>query len=143
MKFRYGTFSYLPDLTDEEIGAQVRYALDHGWPVSIEYTDDPHPRNIYWEMFGLPMFDLAEPDGVLAQINECRTAFPGHYIRVLAYDASLGRQSTAMSFLVQSPASEPGFLLERYRGTGPHPALRGEVVCHDQADRRTVHRRVI
>ncbi len=76
--------------------------------MSIEYTDDPHPRNIYWEMFGLPMFDLAEPDGVLAQINECRAAFPGHYIRVLAYDATLGRQSTAMSFLVQSPASEPG-----------------------------------
>ena len=116
MKFRYGTFSYLPDLTDEEIGAQVRYALDKGWPVSIEYTDDPHPRNIYWEMFGLPMFDLAEPDGVLAQINECRTAFPGHYIRVLAYDASLGRQSTATSFLVQSPESEPGFLLERIEG---------------------------
>lgn len=116
MKLRYGTFSYLPDLTDEEIGAQVKYALNQGWPVSIEYTDDPHPRNIYWEMFGLPLFDLAEPDGVLAQINECRTAFPGHYIRVLAYDATLGRQSTAMSFLVQSPDSEPGFLLERVEG---------------------------
>lgn len=56
------------------------------------------------------MFDLAEPDGVLAQINECRTAFPGQYIRVLAYDASLGRQSTAMSFLVQRPEYEPGFV---------------------------------
>jgi ribulose-bisphosphate carboxylase small chain len=116
MKLRYGTFSYLPDLTDEEIAAQVKYALDHDWPVSIEYTDDPHPRNIYWEMWGLPMFDLAEPDGVLAQINECRTAFPRHYIRVLAYDASLGRQSTAMSFLVQRPEEEPGFVLERIEG---------------------------
>ncbi|MDD4867584.1 MAG: ribulose bisphosphate carboxylase small subunit [Mycobacterium sp.] len=117
MKLRSGTFSYLPDLTDEEIAAQVRYALDHGWPVSIEYTDDPHPRNVYWEMWGLPMFDLAEPDGLLAQINECRTAFPDHYIRVLAYDASLGRQSTAMSFLVQRPAHEPGFLLARTEGS--------------------------
>ncbi len=116
MTLRYGSFSYLPPLTDEEIGAQVRYALDHGWPVSVEYTDDPHPRNVYWEMWGLPMFDLAEPDGVLAQINECRATFPGHYIRVLAYDASLGRQSTAMSFLVQSPEAEPGFLLERQEG---------------------------
>jgi ribulose-bisphosphate carboxylase small chain len=116
MKLRYGTFSYLPDLTDEEIAAQVKYALDNGWPVSVEYTDDPHPRNVYWEMWGLPMFDLAEPDGVLAQINECRTTFPGHYVRVLAYDASLGRQSTAMSFLVQRPEEEPGFLLERQEG---------------------------
>lgn len=116
MKLRYGTFSYLPDLTDDEIGAQVRYALDRGWPISVEYTDDPHPRNIYWEMWGLPLFDLAEPEGVLAQINECRTAHPGLYIRVLAYDASLGRQSTAMSFLVQRPAEEPGFILERVEG---------------------------
>lgn len=116
MTFRYGAFSYLPDLTDDEIGAQVKYALDHGWPVSIEYTDDPHPRNIYWEMWGLPLFDLAEPDGVIAQINECRSACPEHYVRVLAYDASLGKQTTAMSFLVQRPTTEPGFLLERQEG---------------------------
>ena len=116
MKLRYGTFSYLPELTDEEIGAQVRYALKHEWPVSIEFTDDPHPRNMYWEMWGLPMFDLTEPDGVLAQINECRSTFPNHYIRVLAYDASLGRQTTAMHFLVQAPQQEPGFLLTRIEG---------------------------
>ena len=116
MKLRHGTFSYLPDLTDDEIALQVRYALDHDWPVSVEFTDDPHPRNVYWEMWGLPMFDLAEPDGVLDQINECRTAFPQHYVRVLAYDARLGRQTTAMSFLVQRPAVEPGFLLARVEG---------------------------
>ncbi len=116
MKLRHGTFSYLPDLTDDEIAAQVRYALDHDWPVSIEFTDDPHPRNVYWEMWGLPMFDLTEPDGVLTAINECRATFPNRYIRVLAYDASLGRQTTAMSFLVHSPAEEPGFLLTRVEG---------------------------
>lgn len=116
MKLRHGTFSYLPDLTDEEIGDQVRYALEKGWPISIEYSDDPHPRNVYWEMWGLPMFDLNEPDGVLTQINECRSTFPQHYIRVLAYDASLGRQTTAMSFLVQAPDTEPGLLLTRTEG---------------------------
>lgn len=116
MKLRHGTYSYLPDLTDEEIGDQVRYALKQGWPISIEYSDDPHPRNVYWEMWGLPMFDLNEPDGVLTQINECRSTFPQHYVRVLAYDASLERQTTAMSFLVQSPDSEPGLLLTRTEG---------------------------
>jgi ribulose-bisphosphate carboxylase small chain len=118
MRLRFGTFSYLPDLTDEEIGMQVKYALDHGWPVSVEYTDDPHPRNVYWEMWGLPMFDLAEPDGVLAQISECRAALPSHYVRVLAYDASLGRESVVMQFLVQRPPDEPGFLLKRGEGLG-------------------------
>lgn len=116
MRLRHGTFSYLPDLTDDEIAAQVRYALLRGWPVSVEYSDDPHPRNVYWEMWGLPMFDLTEPDGVLAEINECRATFPNHYVRVLAYDARLGRQTTAMQFLVQRPSEEPGFLITRIEG---------------------------
>jgi ribulose-bisphosphate carboxylase small chain len=118
MYLRHGAFSYLPELTDEEITAQVRYVLDKSWPVSIEYTDDPHPRNVYWEMWGLPMFDLTEPDGVLREIDECRKSFPNHYVRVLAYDASLGRQTTGLSFLVQRPADEPGFRLDRTEAAG-------------------------
>ncbi|MBL1073719.1 ribulose bisphosphate carboxylase small subunit [Nocardia sp. 2] len=113
MHLRQGTFSHLPDLTDAEIAAQVRYALLNNWPVSIEYTDDPHPRNVYWEMWGLPLFDLDEPDGVLAEINSCRATFPRHYIRVNAYDATYGRQTTALSFIVQRPEHEPGFRLNR------------------------------
>ncbi|WP_225730551.1 MULTISPECIES: ribulose bisphosphate carboxylase small subunit [unclassified Nocardia] len=116
MYLRHGTFSYLPELTDAEIAAQVRYALLNGWPVSIEYSDDPHPRNAYWEMWGLPLFDLDEPDGVLAEIDSCRATFPNHYVRVLAYDARYTRQTTALSFLVQRPAEEPGFLLTRVEG---------------------------
>ncbi|MCL2489552.1 MAG: ribulose bisphosphate carboxylase small subunit [Propionibacteriaceae bacterium] len=118
MRLRHGAFSYLPDLTDDEIAAQVRYALDQGWPVSVEHSDDPHPRNIYWEMWGLPMFDLTEPDGVLREINDCRSTFPDHYVRVMAYDARLGRQTTALSFLVQRPAVEPGFRLDRTESEG-------------------------
>src|SRR5205085_12568456 len=50
VRLTQGTFSYLPDLTDEEIAAQVRYAVDRGWALAVEYSDDPHPRNVYWEM---------------------------------------------------------------------------------------------
>jgi len=113
MKITQGTFSFLPELTDEEISAQIAYALDHGWPCAVEFTDDPHPRNTYWEMWGLPMFDLKDPAGVLLEINECRRAYPGHYIRLTAYDASYGRQTTALSFIVQRPAAEPGFRVDR------------------------------
>ncbi|MFC9898372.1 ribulose bisphosphate carboxylase small subunit [Nocardia sp. NPDC127579] len=116
MYLRHGTFSYLPELSDAEIAAQVRYALLNSWPVSIEYTDDPHPRNAYWQMWGLPLFDLDEPDGVLAEIDACRATFPRHYVRVLAYDARYGRQTTALSFLVQRPEHEPGFELTRTEG---------------------------
>jgi ribulose-bisphosphate carboxylase small chain len=117
MKITQGMFSYLPELSDQEIGMQVQYALDNGWPLSIEYTDDPHPRNTYWEMHGLPMFDLADAAGVVQEVNAARAANPETYIRVNAYDARLGRQTVAMSFLVQRPSHEPGFRLERQEGS--------------------------
>jgi ribulose-bisphosphate carboxylase small chain len=117
MRITQGTFSYLPDFTDEEITAQITYALDNDWPLSVEFTDDPHPRNVYWEMWGLPMFDLKDAAGVLMEVNACRAANPHAYIRLNAYDASLGRQTTAFSFIVQRPAVEPGFRLDRAEGS--------------------------
>ncbi len=116
MRITQGTFSYLPELTDEEIELQIRYALGNGWPLSVEFTDDPHPRNNLWEMWGLPMFDLTDPAAVLYEVNECRRAYPGHYIRLNAYDARYGRQTTALSFLVHRPAEEPGFRLALQEG---------------------------
>ena len=113
MRITQGCFSFLPDLSDEQIKSQVQYCLDNGWAVNIEFTDDPHPRNTYWEMWGLPMFDLADPAGVLLEVNACRAAYPEHYIRLNAYDASLGRQTTALSFIVNRPTEEPGFRLDR------------------------------
>jgi ribulose-bisphosphate carboxylase small chain len=115
MRITQGAFSFLPDLTDEQIAAQIRYALEHGWAISIEYTDDPHPRSPYWEMWGLPLFDLPveDVDIVMRDVRACREANPQHYIKVIAYDASYGRQTTALSFIVNRPAHEPGFRLER------------------------------
>ena len=46
--------------------------LDKGWAVNIEFTDDPHPRNTYWDMWGLPMFDLRDAAGVMMELDECR-----------------------------------------------------------------------
>ena len=60
MRITQGTFSYLPDFTDDEIKEQIQYCLDNDWPISVEYTDDPHPRNVYWDMWGLPMFDIKD-----------------------------------------------------------------------------------
>ena len=118
MRITQGTFSFLPDLTDVEIRAQVDYALDRGWALSVEYTDDPHPRNTYWEMYGMPMFDLKDAAGVMMEMKNCRKAFPNHYIRLMAFDSTRGVESIAMSFIVNRPASEPGFGLVRQEGAG-------------------------
>jgi ribulose-bisphosphate carboxylase small chain len=113
MRITQGTFAYLPDLTDDEITAQLQYAIDNGWAVSVEFTDDPHPRNNYWDMWGLPMFGLRDAAGAMHEIARCRDARPDSYIRVNAYDARHGRQTVALSFLVHRPAREPGFRLDR------------------------------
>lgn len=113
MRVTQGTFSYLPDLSDEQISKQVQYALDNNWPISIEYTNDPHPRNSYWEMFGLPMFDTKDAAAIMGEVRRARTEYPNSYIKVNAYDARYGRQTTALSFIINRPASEPGFRLER------------------------------
>ena len=118
MRITQGTFSFLPDLSDEEIRLQVRYGLSRGYAWSVEYTDDPHPRNTYWEMFGMPMFDLHDPAGVMLELAECRKSFPSHYIRLMAFDSTRGVESIVMSFIVNRPASEPGFGLVRQDGPG-------------------------
>jgi ribulose-bisphosphate carboxylase small chain len=118
MRLTQGTFSFLPDLTDEQIRAQVEYALSKGWALGIEFTDDPHPRNTYWEMWGQPMFDLHDAAGVMQELHACRVATPGHYIRINAFDASRGFETVRLSFIVQRPAAEPGFRLQRTEDKG-------------------------
>jgi ribulose-bisphosphate carboxylase small chain len=118
MRVTQGCFSFLPDLTDEQIRAQVQYCIDQGWAVNLEFTDDPHPRNTYWEMFGMPMFDLKDPAGILAEINDCRKTYPNHYIRVTAFDSTRGVESPTMSYIVNRPKVEPGFRLDRQEADG-------------------------
>jgi len=113
-----GQFSFLPDLTDAEITAQIEYGLKRGYAWSVEYTDDPHPRNTYWSMYGNPMFDLQDAAGVLHELNACRQAFPRHYIRMMAFDSTRNVETIVMSFIVNRPPTEPGFMLERQEVNG-------------------------
>ena len=49
MRLTQGCFSFLPDLTDEQIEKQIAYAINRGLAMNVEWTDDPPPRNSYWE----------------------------------------------------------------------------------------------
>lgn len=118
MRITQGTFSFLPDLTDDQIRAQIEYGLDNGWAISLEHTDDPHPRNTYWEMFGMPMFDLRDAAGVMTEIATARATFPGRYIKLNAFDSTQGVESLRLSFIVNRPANEPGFALIREEVAG-------------------------
>jgi len=99
MRVTQGTFSFLPDLTDDEIRAQIDYALAQGWALSVECTDDPHPRNYYWEMLGNPMFDLRDAAGVMAQVVASRAQYPD--------SALLARRPRVARSGIRSPATRP------------------------------------
>ena len=118
MKLTQGCFSFLPDLTDEQVTKQIQYAIDKSWAISIEYTDDPHPRNAYWEMWGLPLFDVKDPAAILFEINMAKKAKPNYYVKIAGFDNTRGVESCSISFIVQRPAYEPGFKLVRQETKG-------------------------
>ncbi|PLC53898.1 ribulose bisphosphate carboxylase small subunit [Pollutimonas nitritireducens] len=118
MRITQGTFSFLPDLTNVQISSQIQYCLDNGWAVGIEYTDDPHPRNTYWEMFGMPMFDIRDAVAIMQEIENARQTFPGHYIRVTAFDSTHTVESVVISFMVNRPSVEASFRMVRQEADG-------------------------
>jgi ribulose-bisphosphate carboxylase small chain len=129
-----GQFSFLPELTDAEITLQIEYGLKKGYAWSVEYTDDPHPRNTYWEMYGMPMFDLQDAAGVMQELQACRKTFPKHYLRMMAFDSTRGVETIVMSFIVNRPANEPGFGLVRQEVNGRAMRYTVHSYATDQAE---------
>jgi len=113
-----GCFSLLPDLNDAQIKKQIEYSIKRGFAIGIEYTDDPHPRNCYWEMWGLPLFDMPDASSIIYELNECRKAHPNKYIKINGFNNARGVESCSISFIVQRPAFEPGFYLTRQESKG-------------------------
>jgi ribulose-bisphosphate carboxylase small chain len=116
MRLTQGAFSFLPDLTDDQIALQVKHCLLKNWAISIEYTDDPHPRNAYWDLWGLPLFDIQDSAAVMFELAACKKAKPNMYIKLTAFDNTRGTESSVLSFIAQRPANEPGFKLTRTDG---------------------------
>ena len=139
MRITQGTFSFLPDLTDAQITRQIDYCLAKGWAIGLEYTDDPHPRNTYWEMFGNPMFDIHDAAGVMLELRSCRKTFPSHYIRLTAFDSTHGTESVVTSFIVNRPKDEPGFMLERQERGGRAIAYTTHAYATDKPEGSRYH----
>ena len=119
MRITQGTFSFLPDLSDDQIAKQIQYCIDNGWAVNLEFTDNPHPRNVYWTMWGHPMFDIKDASAAIYELNECRKVYSNYYIRLSAFDNTHGWESVKLSFIVNRPeGEEEGFHLQRTEGVG-------------------------
>ncbi len=118
MRITQGCFSFLPDLSDSQVVEQIEYCLRNDWAVSVEYTDEPHPRNTYLEMWCHPMFDLKDAAGVLMELQACRKSFPDSYIKLNTFDNTRGFETIRMSFIVNRPKVEPTFKLTRTEVAG-------------------------
>ncbi len=119
MRITQGAFSFLPDLTDEQIAKQVQYCIDNGWAVSLEFTDDPHPRNTYWDMWGHP--DVRQPGR--GRPHDGAEGMPQGLWRQTTFALSpsttpmAGNRSSCPSSST-GPPEEPGFHLARQEGEG-------------------------
>lgn len=82
----YETFSFLPPLTQDEIYAQIVYMINQGWAPSLEHDVPANGGAYYWGMWKLPFFGMRDPNLVLAELEECKRAYPDHVIRIVGYD---------------------------------------------------------
>ncbi len=95
---KYETFSYLPPMNAERIRAQIKYAIAQGWSPGIEHVEVKNSMNQYWYMWKLPFFGEQNVDNVLAEIEACRSAYPTHQVKLVAYDNYA--QSLGLAFVV-------------------------------------------
>ncbi|BAP57609.1 ribulose bisphosphate carboxylase, small chain [Thioploca ingrica] len=93
---KFETFSYLPEMTQDNIYKQVKYIVSRGWNPAIEHTEPEQAFNHYWYMWKLPMFGEADVDKILAEADACHKAHPNHHIRLVAYDNYKQSQGAAM-----------------------------------------------
>ena len=101
MRRRMPVITYLPRPDEAQVAEQITYLLDQGLIPAIEYARDPDPRDHYWSMWKLPLFEARAVAGVQAEIGACRTAHPDCFIKLIGYDRQ--QQTRAMSVLVHQP----------------------------------------
>jgi len=93
---RFETFSYLPQLSDDAIKAQVQYIVSKGWNPAVEHTEPENAARSYWYMWKLPMFGETNVDTILSEVEACKKAHPGNHVRLIGYDNYAQSQGTSM-----------------------------------------------
>ncbi|MBW4478679.1 MAG: ribulose bisphosphate carboxylase small subunit [Tolypothrix brevis GSE-NOS-MK-07-07A] len=100
---RYETLSYLPPLSDAQIAKQVQYILDQGYIPAIEFNEKSEPKEFYWTMWKLPLFNAKSTQEVLSEVQACRSQFSTSFVRVVGFDNI--KQCQILSFIVHKPGT--------------------------------------
>ena len=83
---KFETFSYLPQLSADQIRSQIEYIVSKGWNPGIEHTEPENASSNYWYMWKLPMFGETNVDTILAELEACHKAHPKNHVRLLGFD---------------------------------------------------------
>ncbi len=83
---KFETFSYLPEMSKEQIRKQVEYIVSQGWNPAVEHTEPANAFDHYWYMWKLPLFGETNVDTVLAEVEACHKAHPNNHVRLLGYN---------------------------------------------------------
>ncbi len=89
------TFSYLPPMTPDKIRKQIAYLISQGWNPAVEHTEPEKAFSNYWYLWKLPFFGETSVERVVAELEACHRANPGHLVRLLGYDNYAQSQGTA------------------------------------------------
>ncbi|GAC1467765.1 MAG: ribulose bisphosphate carboxylase small subunit [Chamaesiphon sp.] len=98
---RYETLSYLPPLTDAQIGKQVQYILDQGYIPAVEFSENSEPEQHYWTLWKLPLFNAGSVNEVMNEVRSCRAEYSNAFVRVVGFDNI--KQCQVLSFIVAKP----------------------------------------
>lgn len=83
---KFETFSYLPEMSADQIRQQVEYIVSKGWNPAVEHTEPENAFSHYWYMWKLPMFGETDIDTILAEVDACHKAHPKNHVRLVGYD---------------------------------------------------------
>jgi ribulose-bisphosphate carboxylase small chain len=83
---KFETFSYLPEMSDDQIRKQIEYIISKGWNPGVEHTEPENAFANYWYMWKLPMFGETSVDAVLAECEACKKAHPNNHVRLMGFD---------------------------------------------------------
>ena len=101
---KFETFSYLPEMSADQIRQQVEFIVSKGWNPAIEHTEPENAFSSYWYMWKLPMFGETDVDRILGEAEAAHKAHPGNHVRLIGYDNFAQSQGASMVIYRGTPA---------------------------------------
>ncbi len=93
---KFETFSYLPEMNNDDLKKQVKYIINKGWIAAVEHTEPKNASEHYWYMWKLPMFGESDVDKILYEAGTCHKTYPNHHVRLIGYDNCKQSQGATM-----------------------------------------------